>query len=242
MKRILIVFITFLSLSLSAQEVLLRVNYKKGDKYLLKMELNQSLGITGGMKMKAEMVSNITSVMTGAIIRETRINQIAVDIIQGKKTLSYDSNTKEENLNEQGKELKKQFQPMMEAVISQVVNRYGQIVHSKVEPKVPGMDNFNEPTEYPEEPVKVGSTWSSEVSDDDSGTINMKYKVDKITDTTLFASITGSVSDVPGSTVEGSLEVDILSGNPNKVEVTISAKLENGGRMSVKTSMISKKI
>jgi hypothetical protein len=226
---------------MSAQEVTLKVNYKKGDSYLLKMEMKQSLELMGGMNMKSDMVADITEVTEEKITSETRIKRVIVDVLQGAQSFKYDSETKDEDLDMVGVEMKKQFEPMMNAVITQVSDRYGQILEAKVEPKVPGMDNFGQQSEYPKEPVKVGSTWTSEVADDTSGTITMNYKVDKITDTTLFASITGTASSLPGSTISGSLEVDIASGNPNIVVVKINADVE-GSKMSIETAITSTKI
>jgi hypothetical protein len=205
------------------------------------MEMKQSLELMGGMNMKSDMVADITEVTEEKITSETRIKRVIVDVLQGAQSFKYDSETKDEDLDMVGVEMKKQFEPMMNAVITQVSDRYGQILEAKVEPKVPGMDNFGQQSEYPKEPVKVGSTWTSEVADDTSGTITMNYKVDKITDTTLFASITGTASSLPGSTISGSLEVDIASGNPNIVVVKINADVE-GSKMSIETAITSTKI
>lgn len=241
MKKIVYVLVMLVSLSLTAQEVSLKINYKKGDQYLMKMTMNQTLGLMGGMKMEAEMKAKVTESTSEKITTETKITQVKVDVMQGSQTFSYDSTANEEDLDAMGKAMRTQFAPMMAAVITQVTNRYGKILEAKVEPKVPGMDNFGQQSEYPKEPVKVGSTWTSVVDDDASGKITMNYKVDKITDTTVYASITGVASAIPGSTITGSLEVDIATGNPNKVEVTINAVAE-GSTISVSTSMTSTKI
>ena len=241
MKKVVLLLLMASSFMVSAQEVLLKINYKKGDSYLMKMEMKQSLGLMGGMNRKAEMQSDILTVTDEEITSETRIKRIVMDMLQGSQSFKYDSETKEEDLDMVGKQMKQQFQPMLEAVITQTISRYGKLIEAKVEPQVPGMDSFGQQSEYPKEPVKVGSTWTSEVKDDASGTITMNYKVDKITETTVFASITGTASALSGSTIDGSLEVDIVTGNPNKVVVRINADTE-GTKISVETSMTSTKI
>lgn len=241
MKKVLLLLLMMTSFAITAQEVQLKLNYKKGDSYLMKMEMKQSLGLMGGMNMKAEMRSDVVEVTSDEITTKTQIKNVKVNVLQGAQTITYDSEAKDADLDPIGLQMKQQFQPMMDAVITQVTNRYGKVLEAKVEPQVPGMDNFGQQAEYPKEPIKVGSTWSSEASDDASGTIKMNYTVDKITDSTVYASITGTASALPGSTINGNLEVDIATGNPNKVVVIINADA-GGSKISVETSMTSTKI
>lgn len=242
MKRVMLALLVLTSLSVFSQKsVLLKMNYKKGDTYELNMEFSQGLGIMGGFNMNGTMKMNVVGTTNTEITTETRIKEMKVNVLQGGSTMSFDSNTKEEDLDATGKQMKAQFDPMMKALITQVSNRQGKIISSKVEPQIPGMDNFGQQFEYPTTAVSVGSTWSSETSDPESGTTKMTYKVEKITATTVFASITGDVSALPGSTIKGSMEIDIATGNVNTSEVLISADAQ-GNKLTINTKLTSTKI
>ncbi len=240
MKKMLLVLFVFSSLAAVSQEVTLKLNYKKGDKYLLKVAMDQSLGMMGGMNMEADMHMSIVNVTSDNITTEARIKRMAVDVLQGATRMSFDSDNVDENSSEQ-QIMKQQFDPMLKAVITQVTDRYGKLISAKVEPQVPGMDNFGQQSEYPKTPVKVGSTWETETKDPTSGNIKMGYKVTKITGKTLYADITGSASALPGSKITGTLEVDIATGNPNKVDVLIATEVQ-GSKITIKTTVTSTKI
>lgn len=235
----LLVLFVFTSLTAVSQEVTLKLNYKKGDKYAVKVKMDQNLGLMGGMNMQAEMDMNIVNVSSDNITSESRIKRMVVDVLQGATRMSFDSDNVDENSSEQ-QIMKQQFDPMLKAVITQVTDKYGKLISAKVEPQVPGMDNFGQQSEYPKKALKVGSTWETETQDATSGSIKMNYKVTKITGTTLFADITGSASALPGSKISGTLEVDLASGNPNKVDVLIATEVQ-GSKITIKTTVTSTK-
>ncbi|MEQ6124763.1 hypothetical protein AAON49_11210 [Pseudotenacibaculum sp. MALMAid0570] len=239
MKKIVLLLLAFSSFVAFSQEVTLKLNYKKGDSYSIKVEMNQNLGLMGGMKMTANMNMKIVDVSAENITSEAKIKRMVVDVLQGGSTVSFDSDNVDENDSDQ-KMMKQQFDPMMAAVITQVMDRRGKLVSFKTEPTVPGMDNFGQQSEYPKKALKVGSTWDTEVTDNNAGTVKMSYKVSKITKTTLFADITGSASALPGSKITGMLEVDIASGNPNKMNVLIATDVQ-GSKITVETKVTTTK-
>ena len=122
MKKVLITLLVITSLTVSAQEsVLLRLNYTKGDSFLVTTESNQSMGAQGGMNMKMTMGMIVADVEEEIIKTESMITSVNLEMMQGGMTMSYDSNKKEEELDQMGQMMKSQFDPMMEATIIQLL-------------------------------------------------------------------------------------------------------------------------
>ena len=234
-------FLAFYSLNVVSQEVLLKFNYQKGDVYLVKFELTRDLALMGKIDMSAEMKMNIKDVNALEIRTESIIQKMKVDVLQSTNTISYSSSMKEEDLDIKQKELKSQFDPMMKAVVTQIFNRQGKTISTKVVPQVQGMESFDQRTEYPITPIKVGSIWNVEVSDNASGVIKMIYTVVEIKKGKVLATITGTASGLPGSKITGNTIIDVATGNPDITKVLISTEVQ-GSKITVGTKVISTKI
>jgi len=241
MKKIVMLLLAFYSLTAVSQEVLLKFNYQKGDVYLLKLEMNQNLGIMGGIDMSAEMKMDIKDVKASEITAESKIQKMQVDVLQSTKTISYGTEMKEEGLDDSQKKLKAQFDPMMKALVTQIFNRQGKTLSTKVVPQILGMESFGQRAEYPIAPVKVGSTWNVEVSDNTAGVIKMIYTVSEINKGKVLATITGTASSLIGSEIKGNIIIDVASGNPDITNVLISTEVQ-GSKITVGTKIISTKI
>ena len=101
MKKVLIALLVITSLTVSAQEsVLLRLNYTKGDSFLVTTESKQSMGAQGGMNMKMTMGMIVTEVAEENIKTESMITSVNLEMMQGGMTMSYDSSKKEEELDQ----------------------------------------------------------------------------------------------------------------------------------------------
>ena len=241
MKRILCVLFVLVSISVTAQKsVSLKLNYKKGDSYKVKMSMKQTLGIMGGMDIEMGMKMNVDNVTDDEIITKSTIESVKANVSQGGVSMAFDSSMKDDELDANGKILQQQFAPMMKAIITQVVNKQGKVISTKTDPPVQGA-SVGQQAEYPETPITIGSTWSTEVTDNTAGKINMTYKVEKITDNTVFASITGTAAAMPGSKINGNLEIDIATGNPNKTVSNVVAESQ-GTTITVSVKMTSTKI
>ncbi len=103
------------------------------------------------------------------------------------------------------------------------------------------MDNFGQQAEYPKEAIKVGSTWSVETNDASTGKITLTYEVNEISDSTVYATISGDLDNFQDSKVTGTIEIDIETGNPNVLNMEITATT-SGSEISIKTSLITSKI
>jgi len=228
MKRILIALLVITSLAVSAQEsVLLRLNYTKGDSYLMTVETKQGMGAQGGVNMKINMGVIVSEVSGDNVKTESKILSVAVDMMQGGMAMSYDSNKKDEELDQMGQMLKSQFDPMMNSIIYNSYDKLGNITETKVEPSVPGMNQLTEGSGsviYPNEKISVGSSWSSN-KDNQGMKTTTTYTVSQIKDGVVYLDITGNVSGAAASgSVKGSSEIEVSTGFAKKtsIEVVIS--------------------
>ena len=233
MKKVLIALFVITTLSVTAQEsVLLRLNYTKGDSFLVTTESNQSMGSQGGMNMKMTMGMIVADVAEENIKTESQITSIVMDMMQGGMTMNYDSNKSDEELDQMGQMLKSQFAPMMEAIIYNTLDYQGNMIDTKLDPAIPGMEQITNRSmnaiNYPKEKVSVGSSWSSE--DENQGMkMTTKYTVSSIADGLVTLDVSGdmNMSGAAGTgTIKGKTTIDISTGisNNSEIEMTIATQ------------------
>ena len=230
MKKVLIALLVITSLSASAQEsVLLRLNYTKGDSFLVTTESNQSMGAQGGMNMKMTMGMIVADVEEEIIKTESQITSIVMNMMQGGMTMNYDSNKSDEELDQMGQMLKSQFAPMMEAVIYNTSDLQGNMIDTKLDPAIPGMEQITNRSmntiNYPKEKVSVGSSWTSE-NENQGMKMTTKYTVSSIADGLVTLDVSGDMSGAGTGTIKGKSTVEISSGisNNSEIEITIATQ------------------
>lgn len=129
MKKIILLAFATATFTASAQEsVLLRLNFNKGDNYLTTVELKQNMGVQGKMNMNMEMNSTVSSADDKAIMLESKIGSIIMNMNQGGMAKSYDSNKSSEELDQMGQMMKSQFDPILQATIYNSLDRYGNVL------------------------------------------------------------------------------------------------------------------
>ena len=237
MKKIILLALVITTFTATAQEsVLLRLNYNKGDNYLTTVELKQSMGVQGEMNMNMEMNSNVSSADNQAIILESKIGSIVMDMNQGGMAMSYDSNKSGEELDQMGQMMKSQFDPILQATIYNSVDRYGNVLEVRMEQFTGNQNAIN----FPVEEVSVGSSWTSEV-DKQGMKILTKYTVSEIADGAVLLEISGEVSGLATGAMNGKSTVDISSGiqTASTIEMTMSVQ---GMEMSFITTSTMTKI
>ena len=230
MKKVLIALLVITSITTTAQEsVLLRLNYTKGDSFLVTTESNQNMGSQGGMNMKMTMGMIVADVEQDNIKTESQITSIVMDMMQGGMTMSYDSNKNDEELDQMGQMLKSQFAPMMESVIYYTLDSQGNVIDTKLDPAIPGMEQMTNRAmstiNYPKEKVSVGSSWTSE-NENQGMKMTTKYTVSSIADGLVTLDISGDMSGVGTGTIKGKSTVEISSGmsNNSEIEITIATQ------------------
>ena len=236
MKKLLFLFVLVTAINVTSQEsVLLRANYKKGDVLEVKMEQSQNMGAKGGVDMKMSMDMIVTSKDGDMLTTESKIKSINMNMLQGGMAMSYDSSMKEEDLDEMGKMMKQQFDPMMKSIITSKVNSQGEILETKVEPSNPAMDQITAQAKgviYPKEEVSVGTSWS-DVASQQGMSVTSIYTVSKIENGQVYINITGSVTGMGEGDIKGDLVVDIETG----IQDSASSEMAiNAGGMDMKIS------
>ena len=242
-KFILLALLTFSFTAAAQESVLLRLNYNQGDNYITSIELEQNMGEQGGMSMTMKMNSNVNSVDDELIMLESKIESIDMNMNLGGMVMDYDSNKSSEELDQMGQMMKSQFDPILRATIYNSVDRYGNVLEVKVEPTLPGMEQFTgnqNAINFPDEAVSVGSSWVSE-ADNQGMKIVTKYTVTSISDGMIYLDVSGDVSGIGVGTINGKSTVEISSGIQTNatIEMTISAQ---GIEMNMVTSSTMKKV
>ena len=244
MKKFILLALLVISFATAAQEsVLLRLNYNKGDNYITSVQLEQSMGTQGGMSMTMVMNSNVNSVDDKLIMLESKIESIDMNMNLGGMVMDYDSNKSSEELDQMGQMMKSQFDPILKATIYNSVDRYGNVLELKVEPTLPGMEQFTgsqNAINFPEEEVSIGSSWVNE-AENQGMKINTKYTVTNIADGMVFLDLSGDVSGIGAGTINGKSTVEISSGIQTNatIEMTVSSQ---GIEMSIVTTSTMKKV
>ena len=244
MKKGILLTLLMMAFAATAQEsVLLRLNYNKGDNYVTSIELKQSMGAQGGMSMTMFMNSNVSSVNDQSIMLESKVESVVMNMNQGGMVMDYDSNKSIEELDQMGQMMKSQFDPILKATIYNSVDRYGNVLEVKVEPSLPGMEQFTgsqNAINFPEEEVSIGSSWESE-SENQGMKIVTKYTVANINDGMISLDIAGDVSGIGTGTLIGKSTVEISSGVQTNatIEMNLSAQ---GIEMNLITTSTMKKI
>ncbi|MDC1238049.1 DUF6263 family protein, partial [Polaribacter sp.] len=212
-----------------------RANYKKGDVLEVKMEQSQNMGAKGGVDMKMSMDMIVTSKDGDMLTTESKIKSINMNMLQGGMAMSYDSSMKVEDLDEMGKMMKQQFDPMMKSTIIAKVNNQGEILETKVEPSNPAMDQLTAQAKgiiYPNEEVSVGTSWS-DVTSQQGMSVTSIYTVSKIENGKVYINITGAVTGMGEGDIKGDLVVDIETG----IQDSASSEMAiNAGGMDMKIS------
>jgi hypothetical protein len=121
--------------------------------------------MVGGMNMKMTMGMIVTEVAAENIKTASQITAVVMDMMQGGMTMSYDSNKKDEELDQMGQMMKSQFDPMMKATIYMSQDKMGNMIETKIEPTIDGMEQLttiSNTINDPKEKVTLGSFWTSE--------------------------------------------------------------------------------
>jgi hypothetical protein len=236
MKKLLFLFVLVTAINATSQEsVLLRANYKKGDVLEVKMEQSQNMGAKGGVDMKMSMDMVVTSKDGDMLTTESKIKSINMNMLQGGMAMSYDSSMKDDDLDEMGKMMKQQFDPMMKSTIIAKVNSQGEILETKVEPSNPAMDQITAQAKgviYPNEEVLVGTSWS-DVTSQQGMSVTSIYTVSKIENGKVYINITGAVTGMGEGDIKGDLVVDIETGIQDSASSEMAV---NAGGMDMKIS------
>ncbi|WP_242204956.1 DUF6263 family protein [Aestuariivivens insulae] len=218
MKKLLSIFLILaISVSVFAQEsTLLRLNYNKGDKYLMKMNMSQNMG--GGamsMDMNMHMLMEVVSSEDAVFGTNVSFSKVAMHMEQGGMKMAYDSDVEEESLDENAKQMGQQMKPLLETVLSVKTNNLGKVLKVEVvSGAAANIDQFTSQVEsvvYPEEKVSVGYAWTAE-KDNNGLNIKSTYTVKSIEVDKVVLDVNGVISGNATGSMLGTMDIDKQTG------------------------------
>lgn len=244
MKKFLLLFLLTATVTSYAQEsTLLRLNYTKGDQYVMKMDMTQEVDGAVMMTMNMGMSINVNEVKGDVFESTTKISKIKLDMNQGGMNVSFDSSKSDDELDDMGKMMKSQMGPMMESVIYTKGNNLGEVLDLKVEPNMPGvsdMTNQNTKIIYPKNAVRVGDSWDMD-QDNKGMKMNFIYTVKAILPTKVMIELSGTISGITTGTISGSMDLDRNSGVPIKTVINMAMSISNQDMKSKMVMEMTKK-
>ncbi len=216
------------TVSFAQESTLLRLNYNKGDKYLMQMDMKQNMGEgTMIMNMAIEMPMEVIDVNDGVYSSEISFKSIKMYMEQAGMKINYDSNLKEEDLDETAKMMSAQMKPMLETVLSSKTNIYGEVLEMKMLEGTGNADQFTSQAEsvtYPKEAVTVGYSWTAE-KDSNGMKINSTYTVKSIDDKEVVVDVKGDISGSSTGSLTGVMNIDKVSGVPTLSTINMSFEI-----------------
>ena len=226
-------------ITMAQESALLRVNYEKGDQYLIAMQVTQGEAMEMTMEMDLDIIATYDEIIESTM----KIKRIKMMLIQDGQIMNFDSNMADDELDEMGKMMKQQFAPMLKAQIYSKITNRAEAIEMKMEPSVPGMDqlmNGSGNVIYPKEALKVGESWDAERTENGMK-MNFIYTVAAINKATVDITISGTISLLAEGTISGDMEIDRNTGNVNDTTINLDMMV-SGQQMTSKINMTSTKL
>ena len=227
----------FTTISISQESTLLRLNYAIGDTYLMKMHMTQDMGEAMKMNMVIDMPMEVIEANDSINSTKMSFNRVVMNMDQSGTKISYDSNMKEEEMDEAGKMMNAQMSPMLETVLAIKSNMYGEVIDLSLLEGTGNASQFADQAQsvvYPEEPISVGYSWTDE-KEKSGMNISSTYTVKSIDETNVNIDVSGGVSGAASGTLTGALSINKNSGVPTLS--TINMEFETMGQ-KVKSDII----
>lgn len=233
MKKIVFAIVCLLTVSAFAQETLLRYNPTEGDEFKVTMKMTQEMGAFMAQTVKSTASLKVVSVTDSSIVNNMKIDRMSMNMIQGENVINYDSSKSEAELDDTGKIMKAQIDPVLSTVITTTQTKLGEVTNFTMEPNVmqaAQIANQNSVAVYPKEAVKVGSTWT-EVKEDNGMKISTTYKVEAIESNVVNLLLTGEISGMATGDLSGNISLNKNTGMPvtskMNMKMTIQGMVSN---------------
>lgn len=243
MKKILaLVLIAFTTISIAQESVKLRLNYKKGDSFIMKMNMNQNMPVMS-MNMKMDAKIDVIDVKGDIYNSEMKFTKIDMGMLQGGMQMSASTDDKDEDLDQMSQQMKAQLDPMLNVVITSETDNLGNVISIKATPNLPGMDQMKNQSgsiSYPEKALRVDDTWSEEKTEQGMVT-KTTYKVTSISKDVVGLDVTGVISGIAEGVLSGEMEIDREMGIPKSSNLEMDMKVQ-GQDMKTKVSMTMEKV
>jgi len=245
--------------ALSGEEVLLRYHATEGDEYAMVMDVDMKMGEENGMKMnlKMDMDYKVGEVSADkSYYNSSTIKRVVMKMNMAGMDVSYDSDS--ETHEGMGATMHTIYSKMIGVEIKSKSSNRGEILESPNFNEIFGdqeaikkqmsesMDKVSSSAiEYPEEAVKVGSTWSKLVTTKGKFPmdLNTTYTVKEITDTEVILSVSGDMKMKNGETdnlgkLSGESIIDIKTGFLKSMTMNQNMEMDMmGKKMDMKNNI-----
>lgn len=227
MKKIAIALLLLVSTITYGQEkVKLRLKFDKGDIYKTHMVMKQDMGmVVMDMEMSMEML--VQDVKDQDYNVKNNFTYFSTKIEQEDKKLNYNSNMKDEELDDETKEFADKMKPLLETTIFLSMDKLGKSKLLKLVPEVTGVTKLKDQMSsviYPEEEVSVGSYWTN-TQNTEGIEMETTYKVTQITDDFVIADISGKMSLVPNAKINGNVKINRSTGMVSTMKMNIDINM-----------------
>ena len=231
------------ALSFAQEEVLLRLNYKKGDVYKIEMKMMNDLGNSNSMNMNFMMNQEIKNVTSEEYTAEAKIKKIVANVSQAGISIQYDSSKKEEELDAMAKMMKPQIDPILNTLIIVKGDKLGNVIETKTIPNLPQNSNLTSQTNnvvYPKKSVKIGDTWNS-TKKENGLDFDYTYTVTSITPKNVALKVMGKISGSGEGDLKGEIDIDKKTGIPTESKLDMNIKI-NGNNFKTSIILLTTKI
>lgn len=220
MKKLVFILLLLITTISTAQEaVLLRLNYEKGDVYTSKIATKMDVANKVKTDMTIELVTEVLSIEDDVYTIKANFERVTMIASGEGKSMNYDSNQKESDMDEESKKMHERMKPMTDAVISMKVDKKGNVLSAEV---IEGGEDYQYQDtgsfiSFPEEKVTVDSTWK--VKKDVSGIpVTYEYKVISIKEDKVEIEMIGAMDGLE-TQISGKGFVERKSGNMNPMHI-----------------------
>ena len=241
MKKLLTIFLFLITVSISAQEkVLLRFNYEKGE--VFETRINTAMEITDKVNtdMVMYMLMEILESNDDSYTTKVTFPRVTMDMEGEGKKMNYDSDMKEEDMDEEAKKMHERMGSITETIVHIEMSNRGEILNTKVIEAEEGYEynDVGSSIVFPEEPVSVGTKWDStkEVS---GFPMKYEYTITSIDAEKVGFDVTGTMDGIP-TEVSGNGFIRRDNGLLNPMDITMIMDMF-GQKMITKMSCVSTK-
>ncbi len=226
MKKVFtLLFILTVTISIAQESAVLRLNYEKGDIYLMKMNMNQNMGEgVMSMDMMMHMSVEVKDVNNDVFDTEVKFSKVVMNMEQAGMKMTYDSNTKEEDMDAVAKQMHTQFGPMLKMVVGTKTNTLGEVLEMKVIEGTGDISQFANQAQsvtYPKEKITVGYSWSDK-KEQNGMTMTYIYTVKSIGADKIVLGLSGTINGAAAGTLSGSLNIDRKLGIASETSIKMS--------------------
>ncbi|WP_299104844.1 DUF6263 family protein [uncultured Tenacibaculum sp.] len=196
------------------------------------------------LDINMDMSMKVTGFENDYYSTEMKFTHATIDMMAQGKTIKYDSNVKEEDMNPFAKGAHVKMKPLLESVMGFTYDKLGEVKETKVISGTASADAFKENSNgimYPKEAVEVGTAWKESKTTGEGVKMNYEYKITAIDNDKVTIGISGTISEVGAGTLTGTAYIERKTGNVSNLTIDMNMDIM-GQKMKQVLTMTTTKI